>query len=115
MATSDSLRELAAKLESADSRDDAAFSSLLNQSAAALQLSDLEISKMFDVSRPTVNRWKNGRATPYPPIRRLIYRDLGNLAKQRAKTVKAAERRSDSKPSSARPSSKRTKNLAPAV
>ena len=116
MATSNSLRDLATKLEKADTRDDAAFASLLNESAGTLQLSDIDISKMFDVSRPTVNRWKNGRATPYPPIRRLIYRDLGKLAKDRARAVHASERRAAAKPTTSKPISKKTtKNLVPAV
>lgn len=31
----------------------------------ALELSDLEVSKIFEISRPTVGRWKRGEAAPH--------------------------------------------------
>lgn len=68
-------------LKGASVQDDETFTRIINLAAEVLELDDMAISKLFDVSRPTVRRWKEGRTTPYPAARRLIFRDLEKLAR----------------------------------
>lgn len=55
------------------------FRELLLQSMKSLKLLDKDIALEFDMSRPSVNRWKNGRTVPHPTIRKIVYRYLEQL------------------------------------
>ena len=43
---------------------------------ASNDLTDEEMSNRFGVSRPTVNRWRNGKATPHPVIKVKVCQNL---------------------------------------
>jgi len=53
------------------------------------------VSNLFHVSRPTVNRWKNGKAAPQVALRPMIFKEftrrvraaLRDLGKQEKKFV----------------------------
>jgi len=52
--------------------DDVEFKNFIAQSLGILELSDREFADSLSVSRPTVNRWSNGRNLPHIALRRPI-------------------------------------------
>lgn len=76
-------------LKSADLKSDEDFKTLLNKGMALLRLLDSDISKEFGVSRPTVNRWRNGANAPHPAMRRPLFRYL----EKRTTSLIASEQR----------------------
>lgn len=57
----------------ADIEDDQEFRSILSEAMKRLSLSDDDIAGALLVSRPTVNRWLEGKSEPHPAMRRPIY------------------------------------------
>lgn len=49
----------------------------------ALNLSDLDLAKMFEISRPTVGRWARGEACVHPVGRKPILEHLLKLVSER--------------------------------
>lgn len=74
MASPTELRDLKKTLQTDQHSDDAVFSAAVAQSMALLALSDGEIAAEFDMSRPSVNRWRNGRAAPHPAVRKHVFK-----------------------------------------
>lgn len=68
------LKPFVAQLQNADLKDDALFARLVRDGMDLLRLSDRDVADEFDVSRPTVTRWRNGENSPHPAMRRPIYR-----------------------------------------
>lgn len=64
-----------------DIRDDEAFMKLLGEGKVLFGLTDHEIATQFEVSRPSVTRWLNGRNAPHPVVRPVIYSWLRKKAK----------------------------------
>ncbi len=77
------------KLKEAAQRgpDDAEFASLIGQ--AVDDLSEAEMSKLLQVSRPTINRWKNGRSVPHPLGRPRVMQKLAERTQALLKASKA--------------------------
>ena len=59
------------------------FAALIGQ--AVDDLSEREVSRLLQVSRATVNRWKNGRAAPHPLGRPRVLEILARERERRAK------------------------------
>ena len=76
-------------LKSADPRNYEQFKNLLNKGMDLLRLLDSDISKEFGVSRPTVNRWRNGANAPHPAMRKPLYKYF----EKRTSSLIASERR----------------------
>ena len=66
-------REL--QLASAASTE-AKFDTVVNHAQKVLGLSDLQMSVLFKVSRPTINRWVNGATAPHPMLRKAVFETL---------------------------------------
>jgi transcriptional regulator with XRE-family HTH domain len=66
------LKRFQAEADSADLKVDADFQRILRKAKALLEISDQEIADSVSVSRPTVNRWMNGKNLPYNAMRRPI-------------------------------------------
>lgn len=49
------------------------FRSIINISQLLLKLTDLEMSELLKVSRPTIGRWKRGVSSPHPLAEKSIY------------------------------------------
>ena len=78
---SESLGQLIVTLRrfSADaSRED--FSRLFQEATTLLELDDLELARMFKVSRPTIGRWARGESAPHPLGRMPVFRGLMQVA-----------------------------------
>lgn len=48
------------------------FPRLVAQGLTLLGLSDAEVAREFDLSRPSVTRWRDGKAAPHPAMRRHV-------------------------------------------
>lgn len=70
------LESLAARLKIVNKWDDDEFEALINLDIKCFNISVYEISEQFDVSLPTVERWKKGVNAPHPYMRPMVYRFL---------------------------------------
>ena len=83
------LKKYVESLKSADPRSDEEFKELLNKGMALLRLLDSDISKEFGVSRPTVNRWRNGANVPHPAMQKPLF---GYLEKRTSSLISSEQR-----------------------
>jgi hypothetical protein len=74
------LKRYIGSLKSANLKSDEQFKTLLNRGMELLRLIDADISKEFGVSRPTVNRWRNGANAPHPAMRKPLFNYLAKRA-----------------------------------
>lgn len=77
------LRDLIQSLEWVNHADDSRFGPLLLRSMQLLNIDDETIAHRFDVSRPSVFRWKNGKNAPHPKMRQYIYSFLLETARSK--------------------------------
>ena len=56
--------------------ENANFARAFRLAQTALEMSPLEMSLLFKVSRPTVGRWARGVTAPHPLLRKAIYDTL---------------------------------------
>lgn len=68
----ETLRKFRNEISSVDIRQDVEFQRVLRQAQELLEISDQEIADGLSVSRPTVNRWVNGKNLPYLAMRKPI-------------------------------------------
>lgn len=66
------------------------FQGILTEGMALLDLTDEACARLFDVSRPTVTRWRNGTTAPHRAMRRLLS-DV--LMKEATKRLRHRQRR----------------------
>ena len=64
------LREFRTQVRHTDVRIDSAFQQLIQDARSVLEIPEQEIAEALFVSRPTVNRWINGRNLPYLVVRK---------------------------------------------
>ena len=67
-------------LDMCDLQVDGVFQEILIESTKFLGLTDEDCARLFDVSRPTVTRWRNGSTAPHY----IIYRPLCDILKKEA-------------------------------
>jgi len=68
------LEQLAIELRQADPSGPATeFGRVMRHAQKVLGKSELELSRLFKVSRPTVNRWMRGVTAPLPLLRQAVY------------------------------------------
>lgn len=70
-----------------DQSDHEAFTTLLNAAIEYCGLTDKELAETFGVSRPSIERWKDGRNAPYVTMRPPVYE---YLAKKVNEVIQAA-------------------------
>ncbi len=70
------------KIDSYDFKSVDGFSILLNEAKSALNLSDSDLSELFDVMQPIVTLWVSGEIVPTTPFRRLVKKQLQNYKKE---------------------------------
>lgn len=57
-----------------DPQNDGDFHLLVKEAMEALHLSDTAVAELFQMSRPSVQRWTSGRTAPHPVMRPHVYR-----------------------------------------
>lgn len=70
MATLQQFKEFLRRI---DPNDDGQFQEAVKTGTALLGITDGDLADHFDMSRPSVNRWKNGRNAPHPAFRKSVY------------------------------------------
>ncbi len=63
------------------------FSEVFAEGVEVHSLTDQEVAERFSASRPTANRWRNGKSAPAPGYRKLIVGDLKTLTNKRIREV----------------------------
>jgi hypothetical protein len=56
--------------------DNADFARVFRHAQSVLGKSDLQLSHLFKVSRPTVGRWSRGVTAPHPLLQKAVYETL---------------------------------------
>ncbi len=68
----ENLRAFLIVLQETDVRNDDAFRNAVTDGQRLLELSDQDMADELSVSRPTVNRWTNGKNLPHIALRKSI-------------------------------------------
>ena len=76
------IEEFMAALNDPDKNDNALFARLVSEGMTLLNITDKDVAREFGISRPTVDRWKDGSASPHPYIRPLVFKWLKEKAKK---------------------------------
>jgi hypothetical protein len=87
-------REFSRRLEAAKLEDDQVFQSLMRDAQVLLEMSDSEIANSLSISRPTLNRWINGRTTPHVAIRKAAAKWISEQLTARVRRLQTATRSS---------------------
>jgi transcriptional regulator with XRE-family HTH domain len=69
------------------------FQNLLIEGMDLFNLDDEDCARLFDVSRPTITRWRNGSTAPSRVVRRLVSDVLKKQATKRLRTRRRIEKR----------------------
>lgn len=67
----------------------AEFSRIFRHAQKVLGKSDLDMSMLFKVSRPTIGRWVRGVTAPHPMLRKAAYDSLLVEAKRTLKVLRS--------------------------
>jgi len=70
---------------------DSGFQSILMEGMELLDFADEDCARLFDVSRPTVTRWRNGSTVPHRAMRRLLSNVLKKETRKRLRLHKRRE------------------------
>jgi hypothetical protein len=65
----DQLREFEGRAHRLDTNDEATFRTFVGDARIILEKSEADIADLLGISRPTLNRWINGRSIPHPLMR----------------------------------------------
>ncbi len=82
------LKESQAAFSRLDLKIDDDFRRLVVEARGLFEMSDGELADALSVSRPTVNRWINGKNLPYNALRKAIF---GWIDRQLTKKIKLVE------------------------
>ena len=63
------LHELLARASALNVREDAAFQAVMRATPGILEMSEAQIADALSISRPTFNRWINGKSLPHIAMR----------------------------------------------
>ena len=85
------LTQLRDKSNVADLADDAVFEELLNTCQRVFEMSDREVADVLMVSRPTINRWSNGKNLPHRRVRKSVFTWIGDTATKRLRILEKHE------------------------
>jgi transcriptional regulator with XRE-family HTH domain len=85
------LTQLRDKANLADVSDDAAFQELIGLSQVVFEMSDREVADVLMVSRPTVNRWSNGKNLPHRRVRKSVFTWIADASLKRLRILEKYE------------------------
>src|SRR3954453_2678562 len=76
MASAQQLAAYEHQLEEFRPDDREAFMRLVREGMDLLDLRAIDLCEQFDVSRPSVQRWREGRSAPHPAVRQRVVNHL---------------------------------------
>lgn len=88
----EALRQLQSEVRKVDLKMDAEFQRILAAAQEMLEMSDQEIGDALLVSRPTVNRWVNGKNLPYNAIRKPVFSWIHDQLSARIRAIESSGR-----------------------
>jgi transcriptional regulator with XRE-family HTH domain len=89
---SDVLRKFQAEAIAIDLRSDADFQRIFQQAQVLLEMSDQQIADDIGVSRPSINRYANGKNLPYYAMRRNILHWIENELEKKIRKLDVSVR-----------------------
>jgi hypothetical protein len=78
------LTNFADVVKAADVDINSVFQKIMFHAIANFEIAQAEISLRFGLSRGTISKWMNGKATPHPMVRRLVVDWIAEQAHSRA-------------------------------
>lgn len=90
-ARRNALAQLRDKANLADLSDDSIFQELLNVCQGVFEMSDREVADVLMVSRPTINRWSNGKNLPHRRVRKSVFSWIADTASKRLRILERYE------------------------
>jgi DNA-binding transcriptional regulator YiaG len=94
MSRIDELNDLLYRASHIDARNETAFREILGDARSVLEMSESQIADALSISRPTLNRWINGRSMPHiamrTPVIAWISEQLNSKIKNRSANSHAA-------------------------
>ena len=87
------LARLRDRSKNADIHDDALFRELVNMTQGVLELNERQFADILMVSRPTINRWSNGKNLPHRTVRKAVFTWISKTAADRLAIVEKYEAR----------------------
>jgi|SRR5882757_5541488 len=88
----ETLRQFLAEVRAVDFKIDENFQGILRAAQGLLEMSEQEIADALSVSRPTVNRWINGKNLPYNAMRKPVVSWIDDQLSARIRRVEASAR-----------------------
>src|SRR5437764_4324797 len=92
MTRVDELREFEACARRVNHADEAQFREFVRNARLVLEMAESDIADALSVSRPTYNRWINGRNMPHPLMRQSIVDRITKLVQARVRVVTSNSR-----------------------
>lgn len=89
--------DLIALVEKSNLRNDNEFRTVIVLGMEVFAITDEEAARFFDVSRPTINRWRNGQTAPHPGMRGFVCNQLKKKAEKLIKSHARSLKRSEKK------------------
>jgi len=87
------LSDFRASMREADARVDANFQSILRDAQHLLDINDQQLADALSVSRPTINRWINGRNLPYLAMRKPVITWIDKQVSEKIRRITTQEKR----------------------
>lgn len=84
------LEEFATYAKALKLEDDVEFKNFIVASLGILEIGDREFADSLSVSRPTVNRWSNGRNLPHIALRKPIISSVLARVERKTRAIKKA-------------------------
>jgi hypothetical protein len=86
-----SARELKARIENADLKDDNVYAKVVDDVLYTLRLHEADVGNALHVSTPTVHRWRMGTTAPHElmrePIRRFAMRQIEDILAKKEESL----------------------------
>jgi DNA-binding XRE family transcriptional regulator len=88
----EALSELRSVIETLDLRNDDEFRKVFQEARMLLEMTDRDLADALSTSRPSVNRWANGKNLPHFALRKSIIRWIGEQLAAKVKVLVTANR-----------------------
>ena len=92
MENIDNLDRYIDKLNRFSYKSENEFQNIIDEGMLLLGLNDETCARLFDVSRPTITRWRNGSTSPVRAMRKLLSDVLKKEATSRLRIYQRRER-----------------------
>jgi DNA-binding XRE family transcriptional regulator len=82
-------RDFHMRLELQDLENNQIFQAVMQETQVLLEMSDSEIANALSISRPTLNRWINGRTSPHLAVKKAAVAWIGEQVAIRVRLLQS--------------------------